>query len=77
MGGTCLGTKLKIVLIYMHKTEIKMNAQELIKKIFSICQSTPQFNDSKDIKTEAERLDKAITDINFLCDIFLYENKDI
>jgi len=50
-----------------------MEAKELIKKIFDLCQATPEYHEGKDATVEALRLDKTITEINSLCDIFLYD----
>jgi hypothetical protein len=47
-----------------------MNADELIKEIFRICQNTPCLDSNKNPKSEAQRLEDTVAKINTLCDTF-------
>jgi len=53
----------------------KMNADELIKEIFRICQDTPCLDSNKNPNAEAQRLEDAVDKINELCDSFFGDKK--
>lgn len=55
-----------------------MDANELIKAIYKITQGTPIPEAPGDLDTakgEIDRLDKALQNIDYLCDVFISEHK--
>lgn len=55
-----------------------MTAAELVRKIYEITQGTPVYKEQADLtaaNAEAERLDKAIQSIDYLCDVYISENR--